>query len=105
MRRKIVDKRNTKCIELRKFPIHNEGSCSGVPPKNIDVRSAIEVLVANIRNVSPKLKTPPRFIRVVEIPEAIPRVSGVTEFMIEALFGAIKRPIPAPIRIKGIRIC
>ena len=38
---------------------------------------------------------------VVLIPEAMPRASGGTEFIMDALLGAAKMPIPLPTNIRG----
>ncbi len=62
---------------------------------------ATGVTVAMTRKATARLRVEPRLTRVVLIPEAMPLSSGGTEFIIEALFGAAKMPIPLPTNIRG----
>jgi hypothetical protein len=52
-------------------------------------------------NAMARLNVEPTLIRVVLVPDATPRSVSGTEFIIEALFGEAKSPIPAPTNTRG----
>ena len=98
--RKIVESKYTEWIELIKSPIHG-ALVKPLAPRNIWVRSLIGVLMVITANDIPKLNVAPTLIKVALVPDARPRAFGGTEFIIEALFGDAKIPIPAPTRTRG----
>src|ERR1051325_9263219 len=57
-----------------------------------------------IRNARPKLNVLPVMPNMVLVPAAIPLLYRGTAFIIDALFGEAKTPIPVPINAKGNRV-
>ena len=71
--------------------------------RKISVRSPMGVLAVIAANDIPRLNVAPTLIIVALAPDAKPLTSGGTEFIIDALFGDAKIPIPDPIRTRGSR--
>jgi hypothetical protein len=57
--------------------------------------SFVRPITMMVKNI-PMLMTNPEFIRVDIMPDATPRSSGGTEFMIAAEFGEANMPFPMP---------
>src|SRR5512138_3154142 len=57
--------------------------------------STVMLVMRMVKNMA-MLATKPVFIRVETIPEATPRFSGGTEFMIAVVLGAANMPVPRP---------
>jgi hypothetical protein len=101
IRRKIVESKYTEWIEAMKSSIQGALLIPGAL-RNISVRSLIGVLTVITANDIPRLNVAPTLIIVALAPDAKPLTSRGTEFIIDALFGDAKIPIPDPISTKGI---
>src|ERR1035438_9516163 len=76
-----------------------------VPPMKMFWRSAIGTLAVKTKKARPMLKLIPATSAVVLVPEAIPLAQEGTEFIIDALLGDWKSPIPAPTSDNGMASC
>lgn len=92
--------RNALCIASMKSCMLRlpEG---GATPANIAWSALSGTEALKITKTSPRLTRDPTLKRVDETAEATPRLTGGTEFMIAATFGAKNIPPPAPARIMG----
>ena len=75
-----------------------------MPPKKMDSTLFNGIVWDMIRNASPKLNVLPVRTNMVLVPAAIPLRYRGTAFIIDALFGEAKTPIPVPINAKGNRV-